>query len=121
MKHIKLFEEFINENLITEAADIKQDAKDFLLDLELKGIVDKGGYLSSTGNGALGKNKLFINSPGYKDYDEFNDIIKATYKKVGSTSMSSDVYTNGKVHFFFYPTRGDGNYEMVIRRKSYKK
>jgi hypothetical protein len=115
------FRDICNEELINEATDIKFDAKEFLSDLESKNIIDTGGYLSSTGNGARGKNKLFITSSKYQDYDDFNAIIKNTYKTVGSTSMSSDVYTNGKIHFFFYPTRGNGNYEIVIRRKNYKR
>ena len=108
-----------NSKILDEAQNIRIDAENLLDDLKQKGIVDENSYVESTGPDARGKNKIFAKSTQYTTFKTFEDAIADSYQKVGSTGLSSDIYSNGKVHFFFYP-KGSSNFEIVIRRKNYK-
>jgi len=106
------------KNIIKES-NIRDDAKallDQLIGLKLL----KSGYVTTSGNGARGKNKI-IGTPNveYNTFTPFNDAIKQNFKKVGSTSMSSAVFSNGTVHFFYYPSNSN-RFDIVVRRKNYK-
>jgi hypothetical protein len=108
-----------NSKMLDEEQNIKVDAENLLDDLKQKGIVDDDSYVESTGPDARGKNKIFATSTQYNNSGAFEDAIANSYQKVGSTGLSSDVYSNGKVHFFFY-SKGSSNFEIVVRRKNYK-
>jgi hypothetical protein len=104
---------------IIKESNIRDDAKallDQLIGLKLL----KSGYATTTGNSARGKNKI-IGTPNveYNTFTPFNDAIKQNFKKVGSTSMSSAVFSNGIVHFFYYPSNSN-RFDIVVRRKNYK-
>ena len=104
---------------IIKESNIRDDAKallDQLIGLKLL----KSGYVTTTGNSARGKNKI-IGTPNveYNTFTSFNDAIKQNFKKVGSTSMSSAVFSNGTVHFFYYPSNSN-RFDIVVRRKNYK-
>ena len=104
---------------IIKESNIRDDAKallDQLIGLKLL----KSGYATTTGNSARGKNKI-IGTPNveYNTFTPFNDAIKQNFKKVGSTSMSSAVFSNGTVHFFYYPSNSN-RFDIVVRRKNYK-
>jgi hypothetical protein len=109
----------INSKILNEEQNIRVDAENLLDDLKQKGIVDDGSYVESTGPNARGKNKIFATSTQYTTSKAFEDAVANNYQKIGSTGLSSDVYSNGKVHFFFY-SKGSSNFEIVVRRKNYK-
>jgi hypothetical protein len=96
---------------------IRQDAELLLDQLKQLKIITKG-YVSSTGHGARGKNKIYAYPDAkYNTYSKFTDIIRKHFKKVGNTAMSSAVYSNGKVHFYYWL---EGNkFEIIVRRKNY--
>ena len=105
---------------IIKESNIRDDAKallDQLIGLKLL----KSGYVTTTGNSARGKNKI-IGTPNveYNTFTSFNDAIKQNFKKVGSTSMSSAVFSNGTVHFFYYPSNSN-RFDIVVRRKNYER
>lgn len=106
-----------NSKVLDEASNIRQDVEKLARDLETKGILDKS-YISSSGSGARGKNKIIGKSTKYPKYDEISKAIQDNFKKVGSTALSSAVYTNGTVHFYFYSEGGE--FHFVVRRKNYK-
>jgi len=114
MKHVKIFEAFINEGKIRD--DIKLLINDLI---EKKIITD--GYSTSTGSGARGKNKVYVKTDNLT-YDSFNKLIKANYKQTGTTSLSSNVFYSpkGKVYFYFYPDGGNGKFVLLVRRKNLK-
>jgi len=107
----------INSKILDEASSIRQDVEKLARDFEEKGILDKS-YISSTGSGAKAKNKIIGKSTKYPEYDEINKAIQDNFKKVGTTALSSAVYSNGTVHFYFY-TQG-GEFHFIVRRKNYK-
>lgn len=106
-----------NSKMLNEASSIRQDVEKLATDLETKGILDKT-YISSTGSGARAKNKIIGKSTKYPEYDEISKAIQDNFKKVGTTALSSAVYTNGTVHFYFYSQGGE--FHFVVRRKNYK-
>ena len=106
-----------NSSALSEASSIRQDVEKLATDLETKGILDKA-YISSTGSGARAKNKIIGKSTKYPEYDEISKAIQDNFKKVGTTALSSAVYSNGTVHFYFYSQGGE--FHFVVRRKNYK-
>ena len=106
-----------NSKMVTEASDIRQDVEKLAREFEAKGILDKS-YISSTGSGARGKNKIIGKSSKYPEYDELSRAIQDNFKKVGSTALASAIYTNGTVHFYFYSQGGE--FHFIVRRKNYK-
>lgn len=118
MKHIQLFEQFVNEPV--NEGNIRDDIKLLISDLIEKKIITKG-YSSSTGSGARGKNKVYIETDNLT-YNSFNKLIKDNYKQTGTTSLSSDVFYSpkGNVYFYFYTDGGNGKFVLLVRRKNLK-
>lgn len=110
---------YLAENRLREES-IKDDIKLLINDLIEKKIITKG-YSSSTGSGAKGKNKVYVDTDNLT-YDSFNKLIKNNYKQTGTTSLSSNVFYSpkGNVYFYFYSDGGNGKFVLLVRRKNLK-